>query len=369
MTAERPVRKLLVVDDEPLVRQTLSLVLQDEYEITAVGSGEEAIEASLKESFPVVILDLCMEGLSGIETLQRLKQIREKQNVIILTAYESMESAIAALNLGAFNYLTKPFERLQLKTVISRGFEVYERDHIRQQDMQQRLMGVHDSFFALLCHEFNTPLNVILGFSELLASNTEDREYASWVRHITEAGSHLHDILMEIVDYIAASHLAAAGVEKAFVPGNLLLPIVQSFRDKNIAVELDTKLSTGARLSGPSEAIFMIVRKLVRLASQRSSKVRVATRIEILDGPNLTIVVSGTGIRQGTLAGEDVGRLFEPYQFAPTEGSSCAMSLGLELATCRKIAEYAHASVEGRFNPEGELELVTRIPVQVLRSA
>jgi signal transduction histidine kinase len=146
------------------------------------------------------------------------------------------------LNLGAFNYLTKPFERTQLKKVISRGFEIYDQENTRKQDLQQRLMGVHDSFFALLCHEFNTPLNVIMGFSELLAKGVENPEQASWAQHVKESGSHLHDILMEIVDYIAASHLAAAGVEKVFAPSVLLQPMIDALAERNVTVELDDRL-------------------------------------------------------------------------------------------------------------------------------
>jgi len=360
-------RRLLVVDDEPLIRQTLSLVLQDEYEVKAVSSGEEAIEASLNELFPVVILDLCMEGLSGIETLQRLKKIRDTQNVIILTAHESMETAIAALNLGAFNYLTKPFERVHLKEVVSRGFDLFEQQSVRKRDLQQRLMGVHDSFFTLLCHEFNTPLNIILGFSELLSGTTDDPEHSAWVQHIKEAGSHLHDVLMEIVDYTAASHLAAAGVEKLFVPAALVGPVVQHFASRGIIIELDDRTSEECRLIGPSEAAFMILRKLVRMASHRSGAIRISMRVETRDGPELCIVVAGTGIRQDATSHVEIEELFEPFQSLPVEGESVStMSLGLELATCRKIAEYAHASVEGQF-ARGELEFISRIPVQIIK--
>src|SRR5262249_37227664 len=151
--------------------------------------------------------------LSGIETLKRLKDIRENQNIIILTAYESTESAISALNYGAFNYLTKPFERNHLKEIIERGFDAYDQHVMRKKEMQHRLMSVHDEFFALLCHEFNPPLNIILGFSDLLSNHLSDSEQISWAEDIRNAGTHLHDILMEIVDYIGASHLALAGVE------------------------------------------------------------------------------------------------------------------------------------------------------------
>jgi CheY-like chemotaxis protein len=222
MIAERPHRKVLVVDDEPLVRETLDYCLNDEYDITAAASGEEAIELSKQEDFPVVLLDLRMDGISGLETLRRLKQLHAMQNVVILTAYESTESAIEALNLGAYSYLTKPFRQNRLKEVISKGIQDYDQNTRRTREMQQRLMGVHDNFLSLLCHEFNTPLTSILGFSELLSEVDLDEEQKAWVHNIQNSGSHLHDILMEIVDYIGASHLASEGVKEDFTLRNVL---------------------------------------------------------------------------------------------------------------------------------------------------
>lgn len=366
MVSERRSRKLLVVDDEPLVRQALAFVLQDEYDVVTVGSGEEALVASEKEAFPVVILDLCMEGLSGIETLRRLKEIRAAQNVIILTAYESMDTAISALNLGAFNYLTKPFERAHLKRVISQGFDLYEKQSARTEDMRQRLMGVHDTFFSLLCHEFNTPLNIILGFAELLKKERDDPDYLTWVEHIRESGEHLHDILMEIVDYTAASHLAYAGVEKPFVPRGLLQPLIREFQDKGVAILIEDEREADGSIIGPSEAVFMMVKKMLRMAAQRSKNVKVAVSIQRRDGPHLRIAVSGTRIFLSSTGGDEMRRLFEPYESPFRNGATGgAASLGLELATCRKIAEYAHSSVDAVFDRNDELELVASVPVRL----
>jgi len=291
MIAEASHRKLLVVDDEPLVRQTLSLCLKDDYDVTAVASGEEAIDASLKETYPVVILDLCMEGISGIETLKRLKKIQDLQNVIILTAYESMESAISALNHGAFNYLTKPFERNHLKSVISRGFEAYDQRVFRKREMHDRLMSVHDSFFSLLCHEFNTPLNIILGFSDLLSQGVQNREHASWAKEVQRAGEHLHDILMEIVDYIGAAHLADAGLSDEFVPEKLFALLPRNFEDRSISLVIEDADSLKQKLKGPSGAISMIARKLVSMASHRSQKVTLSAEVLPENAENFLLVL------------------------------------------------------------------------------
>jgi CheY-like chemotaxis protein len=372
MVAECQPRKLLVVDDEPLVRQTLRLCLQDEYEVTTVASGEEAIEASLREPFPVVILDLCMEGLSGLETLKRLKKIRAVQNVIILTAYESTESAISALNFGAFNYLTKPFERGRLKQVVSRGFDAYDQQSLRKQEMQQRLMSVHDTFFSLMCHEFNTPLHVILGYADLLSQCLKDPEHLSWAREIHQSGDYLHDILMEVIDYIAASHLATAGIESEFRAAELLEPMVDTFRETGVDVQLDTDFAQGVTMVGPSKSIFLIARKLVRMASHQSRNIRVEVRIEAGaragSDARLSIEVTGTGARVQPGRQSELERLFEPYRFHPDDAAGSRSSLGLELATCRKIAEYAHGSVDSIFSSNGEIGLMAEIPVTLIRS-
>ncbi len=370
MNPSPPRRKLLVVDDEPLVRETLRYCLQNEYDITSVASGEEAIAASLREDFPVVILDLCMQGLSGIETLKRLKEIRESQNVIILTAYQIMESAITALNLGAFSYQTKPFDRSNLMEVIARGFEVYDQQIYRTRDPRNRLMSVHDAFFSLLCHEFNTPLNVILGFSEMLGGMVSDAEQKAWIEEIKKSGGHLHEVLMEIVDYIGVSSLADAGVEKDFRLGALFREIAGSFQDKEVEVRFAGSPLLDWRLRGLAHSVQVIARKLVRMASHKSSRVFLAATLDSVDlaaHARLRLEVTGTGIKRSQLDGREIDQLFQPYQFTLNDPAGQRSSLGLELATCRKIAEYAHGSVNGFFTSEGELGFVAEISVKLLK--
>ena len=121
-------RKLLIVNDDPEIHQVLSLCLEGEYDLSSAQSGEAAIKAARSEIFPVVILDLNMTGISGIETLKALKQINQFQSVILLTGRDTKESAIDALNLGAFKYVTKPFRLLPFRRVIEEGFSRYEHE-------------------------------------------------------------------------------------------------------------------------------------------------------------------------------------------------------------------------------------------------
>lgn len=370
MIAERPHRKVLVVDDEPLVRETLDYCLNDEYDITAAASGEEAIELSKQEDFPVVLLDLRMDGISGLETLRRLKQLHTLQNVVILTAYESTESAIEALNLGAYSYLTKPFRQNRLKEVISRGIQDYDQNTRRAQDMQQRLMGVHDSFLSLLCHEFNTPLTSILGFSELLSEVSLTEEQKAWVSNIQSSGTHLHDILMEIVDYIGASNLASAGVKEEFTLRNVFAKAIKPLLSSGLTVRIEEDEMLDFRLKGASGSIQMIARKLLRIASHQSRNVRMSACVDCMpdtEAQRLTLVVQDTGLMLGRSGISRIDQLFEPYFFRPTEETTgFSKSLGLELATCRRIAEYANGTVDCRIGLNKEVEFVARLFVDLI---
>jgi len=370
MNATLAHRKVLVVDDEPNVRQTLDFCLRDQYDITAVASGEEALAEVRREAYPVVILDLCMQGLSGLETLKKLKEIREIQNVIILTAYQTVENAVSALNLGAFCYLTKPFEHLELREAVARGVDAFDHQVCRDRDMKERLLQVHDTFFSLLCHEFNTPMNIVLGFSDLLAASVTDPEQSSWVGEIRKSGTHLHEILMEIVDYMAASHHAVSGRHSTFCPLELLTPLVATFGVRNIQLAVSEGCSPSRFVSGPSQAVFLIARKLVSMASHGNSSnhISLCTWVDAMDdGLNavLHLEVTGTGLFRAGLDPATLADLFEPYHFPTGHIVGQRMALGLELATSRKIAEYSGGSINVFPAENEEFGFLAKIPVRL----
>lgn len=124
--AVSPRKKLLLVDDDPQMHVGMRFILGDDYELTCVFSGEEAVASASSEIFPAVILDLQMRGLSGLETMKLLlKEENAPPKVIILTGHDTKESAIAALNLGAFRYLVKPFRRDELQENLDAAYERY----------------------------------------------------------------------------------------------------------------------------------------------------------------------------------------------------------------------------------------------------
>jgi two-component system nitrogen regulation response regulator GlnG len=111
--------KLLLVDDEADVQYSFRRILDSsEIELTTASSGEEALELAPKLKPDLIIMDVRMGGMTGLETLRKLRQIDSKVPVIMMTAYGTTQTAIEAMKLGAYDYLLKPFDVPKLKEIV-----------------------------------------------------------------------------------------------------------------------------------------------------------------------------------------------------------------------------------------------------------
>ncbi len=133
---------ILVIDDEEIMREILETLLRREgYDVRLASSGVEGLELARALPFDAAIVDIMMPGLDGIATLDELKRIDEDLAVIIITAYGSIESAIAAMKSGAFDYITKPFKNEEVMVVVRNAMErrrlVHENRTLRQ-NIQER---------------------------------------------------------------------------------------------------------------------------------------------------------------------------------------------------------------------------------------
>ncbi len=118
-------RTILVVDDEDSIRQTLSGVLTDEgYEVLTAGSGEEAVRLVDEEMPNLVLLDIWLPGMDGIETLKYLKSEHQNIPVIIMSGHGNIETAVKATKLGAFDFIEKPLSLEKMILVISHALDM-----------------------------------------------------------------------------------------------------------------------------------------------------------------------------------------------------------------------------------------------------
>ncbi len=125
---------LLIVDDEPLMRLSMSDALRAVgYDVQAAASGTEGVEAVQKRQFDIVITDLRLPGTDGLTLLQTCKQVSPRTEVVVITAHSSVETAVGAMKLGAYDYITKPFQMDELLLIVDRLAKVLA---LRQENLQ-----------------------------------------------------------------------------------------------------------------------------------------------------------------------------------------------------------------------------------------
>lgn len=124
-----------IIDDEPIIHEVLGDLLTTEgYSVESSLNGEEALAKHSPDTYDLILLDLLMPGMNGIEVLNKIKKIDPHAIIIIITAYASVESAISAMKQGAFDYIQKPFKHDELLLTIERA-----REHKKLQDENTRL--------------------------------------------------------------------------------------------------------------------------------------------------------------------------------------------------------------------------------------
>ena len=146
--------RILVVDDEPRQRDILQMILESEgYLTTAAGNGRQALEAATEEACDVVLTDLKMPDMSGIQLLDALLKSQPNACVVLMTAHGSIDSAVEAMRRGAFDYLTKPLDKdallLSLRRALERSRLVREnrllKEQLRDRFRLNAIVGSHGS--------------------------------------------------------------------------------------------------------------------------------------------------------------------------------------------------------------------------------
>jgi len=183
--------RILVVDDETGPRESLRMILKDQYELILADSGEEGVEKMKGGGIDLVLLDLKMKKMSGIEALEKMKEINPSVSVVILTGYGTLETAQRAIRLGAVDYMSKPFDVMELTKTVRKILDKRSAD-VEKEQMLEKLKSLNrdlenqtSSFKKLISsqklyssffHEFCNPLTSILGYVQILLMELEKKK-------------------------------------------------------------------------------------------------------------------------------------------------------------------------------------------------
>ena len=163
------------MDDEEGPRASLKVVFKNDFDVVLASNGKEALKLARERTPDVAILDILMQGMSGVDVLRELKALDEDIEVIMLTAYETLETARQALRHGAREYLNKPFDIPTLRSAAGKALEKrratreLKSAHTRLQELHSEIStNTQAEEVGNVLHDLNNPLTVINGFVELL---------------------------------------------------------------------------------------------------------------------------------------------------------------------------------------------------------
>ncbi|MEN6626471.1 MAG: response regulator [Candidatus Sumerlaeia bacterium] len=217
-----PEKSVLIVDDERRMAESLCALLnRSSYNADAAFSGREAIERLTARNYKLVVTDLRMQDVDGLNLIRHLHDNYPHTLVIVITGYASTESAIEALHYHVFDYIRKPFEFDLFKMAIDKAFQKIELDQLRE-DMA-----------AMITHDIKIPLTSIIGFASMI-HDSESGEFHARAPEFAETIRANGQKILTLIDNFLTSCQIDAGTLR-ILPGKvdiqrMILDVIETAR-------------------------------------------------------------------------------------------------------------------------------------------
>lgn len=166
---DRP--KVLVIDDEEIARVSCQRILKREgIQVTQASGGREGLEILRQEPHDLVLVDLMMPEMSGVEVIRRIHDYDPNIVTVIITGHATVESAVAIMKEGAYDYLPRPFTPDELLIVVRRGLEKRRLDQ-ESRALREEKAAMEQNFVTMVTHQLRSPLSAIYQYFEVLLSD------------------------------------------------------------------------------------------------------------------------------------------------------------------------------------------------------
>ncbi len=379
-------KHLLIVDDEPVILQILRAVFEEEpWRLTLVGTGAEAQRILESERVDLLLTDKNLPDVSGLELLRIAKAKEPLCEVIILTGYGSLETALAAIELDAFDYVLKPLNNVfDIRTKARQAFakqnvalenrrlilELQEKNALLEAALDEtrslqaeliqseKLAGI-GTLAAGIAHEISSPLFGIMGLAEAIADEPDLALAQSYARDIVEYCRTVRDIVVELSSYSRTSSSEyLTTVELSRVIHDALRLVERSADVRNARFE--TSVEPDLFLHARTNEIQQVFVNLIKNAAEAVSEVSGGGLVRIAagrSGHSVWATVSDTG------PGIDIEKqriIFDPFYTtkAPGKGTGLGLNIVYRIVTKHR----GTVNVESRLGHGAVFEL--RFPVE-----
>jgi two-component system, sensor histidine kinase and response regulator len=362
---------IFVIDDDEIIRLSCEQILQKSgYNVETFGNGHEGIERLKQVRPPLLVVDIKMPELNGFEVIKIVRKIDPDLVIVVITGYATIETAVDAMKIGAYDFLPKPFTPSELRMIIERGVERW-RLAKEAKLLKKEKEEVERKFVTLVSHQLKSPLVAVKQYLDVLLFTSRDKlpgETAEWIsrsqERIVEMLGLIQDwLMMSKIDRGVLCDRAASSDLTKIVEG-----VVQEYRQlpsaANISISADLTPET-AQVRGDAVSLQMLVSNLVSNAvkyNKPGGSVKVRTR---KDGSWITLEVSDTGLG---LSPDFRSHLFEEFYRAKTPETQNIPGTGLGLVICKRIVDELGGSIDVDSKKDEYTVFTVRLPVAELHS-
>ncbi len=366
--------RLLIVDDEaPQLQALCSLLEEIGYDVTGCSSPDEALDLLNKQSFDVLLSDLMMPGIDGIALMQRALEADPDVIPVLMTGHGTVDNAVAAMKVGALDFVLKPFRLSAITPVINRALEVRSL-RVRNRELlhevtrhAKRLEAANrelDSFAARVAHDLRAPLNIMQGFTRVVMDSgralldERDRDY---LRRVVDAGLRAE----RLIDHLLAfARLGESPMRSVAVD---LGAIVEQARDnvcglpENTGREIEWVVRPLPAVVGDPELLHQVFFNLLANAV-KYTRCRAVARIDIeamrcLGAHEIWIRDNGAGFNP-----DYSSRLFSPFQ--RLHSNEEFEGTGMGLANVKRIVERHGGAVRAESRPGQGAAFMVALPAR-----
>ena len=332
-------RKILIVDDNIEFAKTVARTLEKEgFQVSLASDGNAAILAASNESPDLVLLDLKLPDIPGVELLRIMKSINENVAVIIITAYGGERVAIDLMKAGAIDFLSKPFNFEDLLNSINNAFKINDA---QKEDKKHERYPHLEKFFPFLAHEIRNPLHAISGALAIIQrrSDLKDEILGQSVKVIQEEVQHLNEFVQECLDFVRPpSESRFVEIDINEVVSFIVNTMPHRFEELSQKIRVTTDLASQIpKFFGNYEEIKQALLNIVRNGLEAMDEggefiIRTSFQLEPKPGwVRVTLVDHGLGMKEDNLQ-----YLFHPFFTTKPRGT------GLGLAICKRVVVERH---------------------------
>jgi two-component system sensor histidine kinase/response regulator len=345
---------IMVIDDEEAMRDSCSQVLnKDGYMTETAEDGHSGLRKIREVKPDLVLIDLKMPGMGGMELLEKIGQIDPDIISVVITGYATIESAVEAMKLNAYDFLPKPFTPDQLRIVISRGLErrrlAAESARLRREKEMMR-----ENFITLVSHQLRSPLTSVKQYfgviREGFAGDVTDKQKEI----IRKAGGYIDSLLKLINDWLDMSRVEAGRIRDKSEPVSLAAVLSEAAETlklqaqaKKVVLELNLADNLPQLVGDPNclkEAFLNLLSNAI-IYNREGGTVTVTAKEQ---GDDLAVEVSDTGIG---ISKENLPFIFDEFFRVKSKETQHISGTGLGLPIAKKIIEAHNGCVKVASEP------------------